>query len=101
MYAIRSYYGYNRSTQKFDYIAPEIIVMMAQRHNCRSIAYTYNEPTVFAEYALDIAKLAKKRELANVLVSNGYISQEAARDLYPHIDAANIDMKGFSSYNFV
>ncbi len=87
---------YNRSTQKFDYIAPEIIVMMAQRHNCRSIAYTYNEPTVFAEYALDIAKLAKKQELANVLVSNGYISLEAARDLYPHIDAANIDMKGFS-----
>jgi pyruvate formate lyase activating enzyme len=64
---------------------------------CRSVAFTYNEPTVFAEYAIDIAKLAHKNDLKTVLVSNGYITKRAAEDLYPLIDAANIDMKGFSN----
>ncbi len=82
--------------RKYDYIGPEVIIELAFTHNCHSVAFTYNEPTVFAEYAIDVAELARKEKLGTVLVSNGYISPEAARELYPLIDAANIDMKGFS-----
>ena len=78
------------------YIAPEKIVGSALQCNCRSIAYTYNEPTVFAEYAVDTAKLARQAGLKNVFVTNGFISKEAAAEIYPYIDAANFDMKGFS-----
>jgi pyruvate formate lyase activating enzyme len=78
------------------YLSPENIIQLALKSDCRSVAFTYNEPTVFAEYAIDIAKLAHKKKLKTVLVSNGYITPRAAKDLYPHIDAANIDMKGFS-----
>ncbi|MDD5728021.1 MAG: AmmeMemoRadiSam system radical SAM enzyme [Victivallales bacterium] len=78
------------------YLAPEEIVRLALENRCRSVAFTYNEPTVFAEYAIDIALPAHENDLQTVLVSNGYISDEAADELYPVIDAANIDMKGFS-----
>lgn len=77
-------------------VAPEEIVEAALRHGCRSVAFTYNEPTVFLEYALAVARLAKEANLATVLVSNGWINPEPMRELYPLIDAANIDMKGFS-----
>lgn len=79
-----------------DLVLPPAIVDQALRHGCKSVAFTYNEPTIWAEYAMDIAIAAKKAGLATVLVSNGYITLEAAKDLYPLIDAANIDMKGFS-----
>ncbi len=78
------------------YFSPESIIDLSIKHNCRSVAFTYNEPTVWAEYAIDIARLAQKKGIAIVLVSNGYISKQAADVLYPLIDAANIDMKGFS-----
>ena len=78
------------------YFSPEKIIELTLQHNCRSVAFTYNEPTVFAEYAIDVAKLAHAKDLQTVLVSNGYITPQAAKDLYPHIDAANIDMKGFA-----
>ncbi len=78
------------------YVAPEDVIELALRHGCQSVSYTYNEPTVFAEYAVDTAALASANGLKNVLVSNGYITPEAADALYPLIDAANIDMKGFS-----
>jgi pyruvate formate lyase activating enzyme len=71
-------------------------VALAKSEDCKSVAFTYNEPLIWSEYVIDIAKLAKEKGLATVLVSNGYITPEAARDLYPWIDAANIDMKGFS-----
>lgn len=77
-------------------VTPEEIVEAALRHGCRSVAFTYNEPTVFIEYALETARLAKEANLATVLVSNGWINPEPMRELYPLIDAANIDMKGFS-----
>ncbi|OGV48692.1 MAG: AmmeMemoRadiSam system radical SAM enzyme [Lentisphaerae bacterium GWF2_44_16] len=85
-----------REKQPYQYFPPEQIVELTLKHNCASLAFTYNEPTVFAEYAIDVAKLAKEKNLATVLVSNGYITMEAAKDFYPLIDAANIDMKGFS-----
>ncbi len=78
------------------WVAPARLPGLARQYGCTSISYTYNEPTVFAEYACDIAALARSAGLKNVLVSNGYISPSAAADFYPLIDAANIDMKGFS-----
>ena len=86
---------YNHDTQ-YREVSPAQIVRLAMQYKCPSISFTYNEPSIFAEYAIDIATLARKEGLKNVLVSNGYISDEAADELYPLIDAANIDMKGFS-----
>lgn len=78
------------------FVTPEEIVELALKHNCRSIAYTYNEPAVFAEYAVDTARLAREAGLKNVFVTNGFITPEAAKEIYPFLDAANFDMKGFS-----
>lgn len=75
---------------------PEQIVQLAIRHNCPAIAYTYNEPTIFGEFLLDTAKLAKANGIRNVMVTNGYITPEARQDIYPYIDAANVDLKAFS-----
>jgi len=74
-------------------IAPEDFVAMAVARGCRSVAFTYNEPTVWAGYAMDIALAAHGAGLATVLVSNGYITREAAEELFPLIDAANFDVK--------
>jgi len=75
---------------------PEEIVEAAKRYKCESIAYTYTEPTIFFEYAYDIARLARKEGIKNVFVSNGYITEEALRVIAPYLDASNIDLKGFS-----
>ncbi len=72
------------------------IVKMALDTNCPSISYTYTEPTVFVEYALDTMKLAKKYKLKNTWVSNGYMSPECIEVIAPYLDAANIDLKSFS-----
>ena len=82
-----------------DFISPEQIVKMALYHGCPSISYTYNEPTVFAEYVFDIARAAHHAGLKNILVSNGFITDDASDAIYPLMDAANIDMKGFR-HNF-
>ena len=83
-------------TAAMRYVPPEELVALAVEQKCRSIAYTYNEPTIFAEYAVDTARLARRAGLKNVFVTNGFISLEAAAEIYPLIDAANVDMKGFS-----
>jgi pyruvate formate lyase activating enzyme len=78
-------------------ILPEKIVSEAISHNCRSISYTYTEPTIYMEYALDTARLAKEKGLLNVFVTNGYTSIEIIKnELKGSIDAANIDLKSFS-----
>jgi len=77
-------------------LPPEEIVAKAVAFGCRSIAYTYTEPTIFFEYAYDTAVLAKKAGLKNVFVTNGYITPEALALIRPCLDAANIDLKGFS-----
>jgi pyruvate formate lyase activating enzyme len=81
-----------------EYKSPEEVVTVATHYHCRSIAYTYVEPTVFFEYAYDIAKLAHESEegICNVFVSNGYTSEEAIRTLAPVLDGINIDLKGLS-----
>jgi len=77
-------------------LPPERLVELAVGNGCRSIAYTYSEPTIFYEYMLDTAKLARERGIRNVLHSNGYINPEPLRELCAYIDAANIDLKGMS-----
>jgi len=79
-----------------DDIAPEDVVSRAIKEGCDSISYTYSEPTIFYEYAYDIAKLAKKKGVANNFVTNGYIGEDALREISPYLDAANIDLKGFT-----
>jgi len=77
-------------------ISPQEIVKEAIKSNCSSIAYTYNEPTIFIEFAHDIAKLAKQKKLKNILVTNGFMSKECLDYIAPYTDAMNIDLKSFS-----
>jgi pyruvate formate lyase activating enzyme len=77
-------------------ISPETVIAAANSSGCRSIAYTYTEPTVFYEYALDVARLAHTAGLKNIFVTNGYISEDPLREISPLLDAANIDLKGFN-----
>ena len=78
-------------------LTPEEIVEKARENNCQSVAYTYNEPTVFLEYALDTMKLARKRGLKNVWVSNGFMSEKTLDLVIPHLDAINVDIKSFDA----
>jgi len=77
-------------------LTPEHVVNLAIQHNCPSIAYTYNDPTIWGEWVMDIAKVARDRKVMNVMVTAGYITKEAREEIYPFIDAANIDLKAFT-----
>lgn len=77
-------------------LRPAEIVEQALAANCKSIAYTYTEPTIFYEYAYDTARLAHEKGLKNVFISNGFITLEAIDKISPYLDAVNIDLKGFS-----
>ena len=75
--------------------AAAAIVDAAHRCHCHSIAYTYTEPTVFFEYAYDVSVLARQAGLANVFVTNGYMTPEMLKAYHPYLDAANVDLKAF------
>ena len=77
-------------------LPPERLVQLSFHYNARGIAYTYNEPTIFAEYAMDTAELARANNLKNIMVTNGYISPGAIPQVYKNIDGANVDLKAFS-----
>lgn len=77
-------------------VEPEEIVRQAYETGCKSIAYTYTEPTIYFEYAYDTAKIAHKYGLKNIFVTNGHISREALEMIAPFLDAANIDLKSMS-----
>lgn len=77
-------------------VSPEEIVEDAIKNDCPSIAYTYTEPTIFLEFALETMKIARKEGLKNVWVSNGFMSPESAKLVIPYLDANNIDIKSFS-----
>lgn len=77
-------------------LMPEKVVENALNNGCKSIAYTYSEPVVFYEYMYDTAKLARKKGLKNVIVSNGYINEKPLKELCRYIDGATIDIKGFT-----
>lgn len=76
-------------------VGPEELVSAAERLGCRSIAYTYTEPTIFFEYAYDTARLAHEVGLANIYVTNGYMTEEMLETFQPYLNAANVDLKAF------
>jgi pyruvate formate lyase activating enzyme len=76
------------------HVTPEAIVGAAEKNGCKSISYTYTEPTIFFEFAYDCARLAHKRGIKNVFVSNGYTTPEATKVIAPYLDGNNIDLKG-------
>jgi len=78
-----------------DAAAPEAIAEAALRYGCRSVAYTYNDPVIFAEYAIDVARACRARGIKNVAVTAGYIRAEPRREFFAWMDAANVDLKGF------
>ncbi len=80
--------------------APAEIVSQAQATACRSIAYTYTEPTIFFEYTYDTAQLACQAGIANVYVTNGYMSAEMLDLFHPLLDAANVDLKAFRNKTY-
>ena len=76
--------------------SPEALAQAAKRYGCRSIAYTYNDPIIFHEYAIDCAKAAHELDIKSVAVSAGYVCPEPRSEFYAHMDAANIDLKAFT-----
>ena len=81
-------------------ITPKEIIEEAIKTGCKSIAYTYNEPAIFAEFVKDCAVLAKKRGLKNILVTNGYFTRESFDFIKDYIDAVNIDLKSFDEKTY-
>ncbi|MGE0269249.1 MAG: AmmeMemoRadiSam system radical SAM enzyme [Candidatus Omnitrophota bacterium] len=79
-----------------DQASPETIARAAKQLQCRSVAFTYNDPVIFAEYAIDIAKECHKLDIKTVAVTAGYICPEPRKEFYSHMDAANVDLKGFT-----
>jgi pyruvate formate lyase activating enzyme len=79
-----------------DEASPEVIAAAAERLGCRSVAFTYNDPIIFLEYANDVADACHARGIRAVAVTNGYIEPGPAVDFFGHIDAANVDLKAFT-----
>jgi pyruvate formate lyase activating enzyme len=76
--------------------SPDEIAAAAEKLDCKSVAFTYNDPVIWAEYAIDTAKACHERGLKAVAVTAGYITNEARKEFYEHIDAANVDLKAFT-----
>jgi pyruvate formate lyase activating enzyme len=79
-----------------DAASPDAIARTAQRLGCASVAFTYNDPVIFAEYAVDVADACHELGIRAVAVTAGYMNPEPRADFYRHIDAANVDLKGFT-----
>jgi pyruvate formate lyase activating enzyme len=79
-----------------DSASPETIARAAQKLGCRSVAFTYNDPVIFLEYAVDVAMACRDRGIKSVAVTAGYITKEPRDEFYRHIDAANVDLKAFT-----
>ena len=79
-----------------DAAAPQTIARAAQQLGCRSVAYTYNDPVIFMEYAIDVAQACHELGIHSVAVTAGYMCDAPRREFYQHMDAANVDLKGFS-----
>jgi pyruvate formate lyase activating enzyme len=77
-------------------MGPEEIVKEADSSGCKSIAYTYTEPTIFFELAYETARIANRRGIKNIFVSNGFMTQEALKEVSPYLDGINIDLKAFT-----
>lgn len=81
-------------------VSPEKIVEETINNRCKSIAYTYTEPTIFFEYAYEIAEMASKKSIKNLFVTNGYTTREALTKIKPYLHAANVDLKSFSKETY-
>src|ERR1051326_7724740 len=79
-----------------DAASPETIARAAQALACRSVAFTYNDPVIFHEYANDVARACRDRGIYSVAVTAGYMCDEPRREFYRHMDAANVDLKAFT-----
>ncbi len=79
-----------------DQASPDAIADTAQAYGCKSVAFTYNDPVIFAEYAMNVADACHARDIQTVAVTAGYMHQQARRDFYAKIDAANVDLKAFT-----
>ena len=84
------------TTTLSDAASPEQIAQAAVDHGCRSVAFTYNDPVIFHEYAIDVAEACHARGVKTVAVTAGYVSAAPRREFYRYIDAANVDLKGFT-----
>lgn len=85
--------NYDNPTQT---TSPQQIIDLCTQHSCHMLAYTYNEPLVWAEYAIECAKIAKPKGIKSIMVSAGYVQSTPREEIFAHMDAANIDLKGFS-----
>jgi pyruvate formate lyase activating enzyme len=81
-----------------DEASPETIARAAQKLGCSSVAFTYNDPVIFMEYAMDIARACHERGIKAVAVTAGYINDEPRREFFQHMDAANVDLKAFTEH---
>jgi pyruvate formate lyase activating enzyme len=79
-----------------DEASPEKIARVARELGCRSVAYTYNDPVIFLEYAVDVAKACRERDIKSVAVTAGYVTEQAREEFFSHMDAANVDLKAFT-----
>ncbi|MBI3071587.1 MAG: AmmeMemoRadiSam system radical SAM enzyme [Deltaproteobacteria bacterium] len=77
-------------------VSPDEVVALAERQRCPAIAYTYNDPVIWAEYVIDVARIARSRGIKNVLVTAGYVTERARGELYEFVDAVNVDLKAFT-----
>ena len=84
-----------------DQAKPKEIALAAQSHGCKSVAFTYNDPVIFAEYALDVADECHQLGIKTVAVTAGYIHDQARREFYAKMDAANVDLKAFTDEFYV
>ncbi len=86
-------------SREFDTLAsvarPQTLAEVARDLKCKSVAFTYNDPTIFMEYAIDVAEACHEQNIKTVAVTAGYITPEAREDFYRHLDAANVDLKAF------
>lgn len=95
-YQISQYPKLNKGDIPGSHTTPEDVVSAAKKSSCKSISYTYVEPTIFFEFAYDTALLAHEEGIKNIFVSNGYTGPKAAQKIAPYLDANNIDLKSFS-----
>ncbi len=92
----------SRSFDKLaDQASPEAIARTAERLGCKSVAFTYNDPVIFAEYAMNVADACHERNIKTVAVTAGYIHAEPRRDFFAKMDAANVDLKAFTEEFYV
>ncbi|MBE7527065.1 MAG: AmmeMemoRadiSam system radical SAM enzyme [Burkholderiales bacterium] len=92
----------SRSFDKLqDQASPEAIARCAEQYHCKSVAFTYNDPVIFAEYAMDVADACHTRGIKTVAVTAGYMHPQPRRDFFARMDAANVDLKAFTEAFYV